>query len=111
MRRWVVAAMLWGVLVMSMAGCGASGADADPSATNGTSNRWHVGVLGPRSGPYDQCVNDRSIEEAFQSADMPSSHLGIKLVASATAEDAQRIADCLRQTLQTGEVSISSPES
>jgi hypothetical protein len=56
-------------------------------------------------------MDDPSIEESIQSLDMPSSHLGIKLKASATAEDAQRIADCLRQTLKTGEVSISSPGS
>lgn len=107
MRRWTLAPIIGSALVLSVVGCGSGGAPADPNTPK--SDRWNLGVRGQRSGPYSQCFDDPSIEEALQSADLPSSHLGITLVGSATAEDAQRIADCLKQTLKTGEVSISGP--
>ncbi|MDM7989321.1 hypothetical protein [Arthrobacter sp. zg-Y877] len=107
MRLWTLAPVIAGAVVLSMVGCGAGGAASEPK--NPQSDRWNLGVTGPRSGPYSQCLDDPSIEESLQSADFPSSHLGIRLVVSATAEDAQRIADCLKQTLSTGEVSISGP--
>ncbi len=68
-------------------------------------------MAGERSGPYEQCLDDAVIDEAFQSADYPSSHLGIRLAASATAADAQRIADCLRGNLDTGAVTVTGPAS
>ena len=66
-------------------------------------------MAGERSGPYGQCLDDPVIDEAFQSADYPSSHLGIRLAASATATAARRIADCLQTNLESGTVTVTAP--
>jgi hypothetical protein len=76
------------------------------------SDRWNISVLGPRSGgSIDRCLEDPLIEESVQTANLPSTHLGIKLLYTATQEDADRIADCLRESLGSGEVSITRPKS
>jgi hypothetical protein len=54
-------------------------------------------------------LEDPIIDEAVQSANLPSTGLGIKLLEAAEKEDAERIADCLRESLRRGEVSITSP--
>lgn len=83
----------------------------DADITLGTSDRWIVGVSGPRSGAIDPCLEDPVIEESIQSANLPSTHLSIKLREAAKKEDAERIADCLRRGLKSGDVSIISPKS
>ena len=106
MKRLLIIAF---VLLLVLGGC--ISPSPDSRITPGISDRWNVGVTGPRSGkPLDRCLSDPSIEESYESLDLPSTHLGIKLVASATKEDAQRIADCLEQRLETGDVSITSPK-
>lgn len=97
------------LLPLALASCG--GAADETSITPGTSDRWSVSVLGPRDGAStDHCFEDPLIEESLQSADLPSTHLGIKLHETATQEDAERIANCLRERLSSGEVSIRSPK-
>ena len=76
----------------------------------GESDRWVVGVAGQRSGAIDPCLEDPIIEESIQSANLPSTHLSIKLRKTAKEEDAERIADCLRRRLKSGDVSIISPK-
>jgi hypothetical protein len=83
----------------------------EANITPGTSDRWVVGVSGPRSGAIDPCIEDPAIEESIQSANLPSTHLSIKLREAAKKEDAERIADCLRRRLKSGDVSIVSPKS
>jgi len=97
------------LLPLVLASCG--GAADGTSITPGTSDSWNVSVLGPRDGAStDHCFEDPLIEESIQSADLPSTHLGIKLLETATQEDAERIANCLRERLSSGEISIRSPK-
>jgi hypothetical protein len=101
-----------GLLLTMPLALGSCGVATDAkSVTPGTSDRWSVSVLGPRDGAsIDHCFEDPLIEESIQSADLPSTHLGIKLLETATQEDAERIAGCLRERLSSGEVSIRSPK-
>lgn len=96
------------LLPLALGSCGTAPGETD--ITPGPSDRWNVSVLGPRDGDsIDHCLEDPLIEESIQSANLPSTHLGIKLLETATQEDAERIADCLRESLISGEVSIRSP--
>lgn len=96
-------------LLLALGSCAVVPDDAD--ITPGASDRWLVGVSGPRSGAIDGCFDDPTIEESISSANLPSTHLSIKLREAGTKEDAQRIAHCLRRGLTTGSVSIRSPGS
>lgn len=95
------------LLPLALGGCGT--APDETEITLGPSDRWNVSVLGPRDGSIDHCLEDPLIEESIQSANLPSTHLGINLLETAKQEDAERIADCLRESLISGEVSIRSP--
>lgn len=97
-----------GVLPLVLGSCAVNPGDADISS--GTSDRWIVGVSGPRSGVIDPCLKDPIIEESIASANLPSTHLSIKLRETAKKEDAVRIADCLRRGLKSGDVSIVGPK-
>jgi hypothetical protein len=98
------------LLPLTLGSCGAMQGEANISP--GASNRWHVSVLGSReSASIEHCLEDPLIEEAIQSADMPSTHLSIKLLETATQKEAERIADCLRPKVGSGEVTITSPRS
>lgn len=92
-----------------LGGCGAQRQQPEP--TPGSSDRWHVFVSGPRGDEsrIEPCLKDAAIDEAIQTLDLPSTHLGIKLQKSAGEEDARRIAECLTGNLESGEVSIGSP--
>lgn len=115
----VAAATVGSVLVLStVAGCGSGASGRDGTGSDGTGpggpsgqpGRWTISALEPGSGSYEQCLEDPFIEESFLSADYPASLLGLTLTADATAEDAQRIAACLRQVLPEGEVTVTGPE-
>lgn len=97
------------LLPLALGSCGT--VTGKTEITTGSSDRWNVSVLGPRSGAsLDPCLEDPLIEDSVQTANLPSTHLGIKLLETATQEDAERIADCLRESLGSGEVSITSPK-
>ena len=102
-------------VVLAVAGCGhRAGSDSGTGNASGNpsgnaSGTWTVGLVGERSGPYERCQDDPVIDEAIQSADYPSSHLGIRLAASATAADARHIADCLQRNLKSGTVTVTGP--
>jgi hypothetical protein len=105
-RHWMGVFLIPLVLV----GCGA--APGATVVTPGTSDRWHVTVLGAMDGAsIGHCFEQAPIEEAIQSADLPSTHLDIKLLETATQEEAEQIADCLRPNVGKAKVSISSPQS
>lgn len=100
----------WFVLPLVLGSCGTAAGQS--SISPGTSDRWHVSVLGARDGAaIGHCFEDPLIEQSIESANLPSTHLAIKLLETATQEDAGRIADCLRENLGSGEVSITSPRS
>lgn len=102
-----VAAML--LIAFAAGGCGTE--PDDPPITPGSSDRWHVHVTGPRGDDsrIEDCLDDLAIEESIQTANLPSTHLSIKLQTTAAEADAKRIADCLHQSLESGDVSIASP--
>lgn len=105
-RRW----MGLFLLPFALGSCGR--ASGETSITPGTSDRWHVSVLGSRGGAaIEHCFEDPLIEQSIESLDLPSTHLSIKLLETATEDDAERIADCLKPSIGSGEVSITSPSS
>jgi hypothetical protein len=103
-RRWVIGISL---LTLALGSC--AQVPNEVNIATGISDRWLVGVSGPRSGEIDRCVEDPIIEEAIESANLPSTSLGLKLQEAAKEEDAKRIADGLRRGLNSGDVSIVSP--
>ncbi|MCC3271452.1 hypothetical protein MUK71_08945 [Arthrobacter zhangbolii] len=104
----VVAARSAAVLaaVLALAACGTGGADSP----DGRPDRWTVSASDPGTGLYEQCLEDPLVEESYVSADYPASHLGISLAGAATDEDAQRVAECLRQALPSAKVSVMGPQ-
>lgn len=104
--QWIIGAS---GLLLALGSCAVVPGDVD--ITPGASDRWLVGVSGPRSGAIDGCLEDPTIEESISSANLPSTHLTIKLREAGTKDDAERIADCLRRSLTNGSVSIRSPRS
>lgn len=96
------------VLAMMLTACSGVGSNAYDRVP-GDGEFWSVGVADPRFDSRNSCLEDPSILTSVQSADLPSSRLGIELVSGATEEDAVRIADCLSAALVSGEISIGSP--
>lgn len=88
-----------------VAGCSATGI----SVVDTDSPTWSVVVSDPRFSAQETCSDDPSVETALMSADMPSSGLGISLVAGATSDDAHRVAACLDEALDSGVVTIMRP--
>ena len=111
---WIIVLVVVGFIVAGLwamtAVLPANTAPGETEITPGPSDRWNVSVLGPRDGSIDHCLQDPLIEESVQTANLPSTHLGIKLLETAAQEDAERIADCLRESLGSGEVSITRPK-
>ncbi|GAA4900423.1 hypothetical protein GCM10025789_18540 [Tessaracoccus lubricantis] len=91
---------------MLLAGCSQV---PDVRTVDANGNQWSVGVADPRFSGDDRCDSDSMIEATVMSADLPPSGLGITLRPEATEDDAQRIAECLRNALTSGEITISRP--
>ncbi|WP_167043847.1 hypothetical protein [Salinibacterium sp. ZJ454] len=109
-------------LIAVLTGCASSTGSPvfDPEQTAGASSgsyeretgedtSWGVGATDPRYESLSPCSEDPSIETAVQSADLPSSRLGMRLVPGSTEADALRIADCLAIALTGGQIWISAP--
>jgi hypothetical protein len=97
------------VLALTLAGC----AEAPPASyerTEGEGDLWFVGAKDPRFESLSPCSEDPSVGSSVQSADLPSSHLSMQLIAGSTEEDAVRIADCLGDALTSGQVWITAPK-
>lgn len=92
--------------VLLLTGCAGV---SEPQLVEGDGAAWSIGVAEPRFAGDERCDSDPMIDTAVMTADMPSSGYGITLVAEATEEDAQRVADCLRDALTSGTITISSP--
>lgn len=93
-----------------LAGCAAAGPSSDEyKRSTSHDGSWNVGATHPRYDTLAPCEEDPSVERALVSADLPGSHLGIKLLPGSTEEDAVRVADCLAETLSSGEIWIASP--
>jgi hypothetical protein len=108
MRRRLSIVMALPILGVALAGCSGASFGAYDRVTGG-GETWSVSVADPRFESLDSCSEDPSVAVALQSADLPSSSLGIQLVAGSTEDDAVRIADCLTTALVSGEISIISP--
>lgn len=97
------------VLALLLVGCAGMQAGSFQRSIS-EDDSWNVGALHPRYDSLSPCVEDSSVERALVTADLPSSHLGIRLVPDSTEMDAVRIAECLDRVLISGEIWISSPE-
>ncbi len=67
---------------------------------------WQVEVGGVRGEDAWQCMVDPVVAETWQTADYPSSAMGLVLTPEGTEEDASRIAACLQTVLPDSEVII-----
>ncbi|GAA3270986.1 hypothetical protein AAU01_13420 [Paenarthrobacter aurescens] len=94
------------LLPLALVSCGE--VPSEETISSDPSGRWHVSVLGPRESDasIEHCLEDPLIDEAIQSANLPSTHLSIRLLETATQKEAERIADCLRANVGSGKVSI-----
>ena len=100
-------------LLFLLSACAASPQPGEYTRTISADDRWSVGVEHPvfvTSAVGTACEDDSSVETAVQSADMPSSHIGYRLIGGASESDALRIAACLEESLSSGTISISSPK-
>jgi hypothetical protein len=87
------------VLLLS-AGCGNAAQGSMPFVSDSPEDEqvfWQVEVTGAWSGDVGPCVSDPAVASSWQSADMPSSHLGLVLVPDASEADAARVAQCLHE--------------
>lgn len=96
-------------LVVLLAACAPAAPAAYPRSAS-ADDRWGVGVSFPVYESLDHCEDDPSVENALMTADLPTSHLGIRLNAGASEVDAVRVASCVGQALSSGKVTILSPE-
>lgn len=115
-RRFFAAVGALGVLTAVLTGCASVSEPEQAPVSSGSYARetgedtsWSVGATDPRYESLSPCSEDLSIETSVQSADMPSSRLGMRLVPGSTEADALRIADCLATALTSGKVWISAP--
>lgn len=97
-------------LVMLLGACSAPPDPGKYTRTASTDDRWNVAVSYPAYSSLAGCDDDPNVESAVQSADMPSSKLGIRLKAGSSEADALRIADCVAAALSSGELTIAAPE-
>ena len=96
------------LLVVLLAAC-APISPADYPRTASADGRWGVAVSFTVYESLDTCEDDPSVENAIMSADMPTSHLAVRLHAGSSEADAMRVAECVDQALTSGEITIFSP--
>lgn len=105
MRKQIFAPLL----VVLLAAC-APAAPADYPRAASADGRWSVAVGFPVYESLDTCADDPSVESAITSADMPTSHLAVRLHAGSSEADAVRVAECVDHALITsGEITIFPP--
>jgi hypothetical protein len=95
--------------ILVAVGCGNGPQRSEPPVTDGTEEAqafWEIGLTGALSGDAGPCAADPVVAGSWQSADMPSSHLGLALVPEASEADAERIAECLRAAFPDSEMTI-----
>lgn len=96
-------------LAVLLAAC-ATAAPAGYPRVASADDRWGVGVSFLVYESLEHCEDDPSVENALVTADLPTSHLGIRLNAGSSEVDAVRVASCVGQALSSGKVTILSPE-
>lgn len=97
------------ILVVLLTACAPPPAADYPRAAS-DDDRWGVGVSFPVYESLTHCEDDPSVEQSVVTADMPASRLGIRLDAGSAEVDALRVAKCVEQALNSGKVTILSPE-
>lgn len=68
------------------------------------SGRWQIDVSGIQNIDTRHCTVDTSVAETWQTAEFPSSSMGLSLVPEAQETDTTRIVECLRTALPDSEV-------
>jgi hypothetical protein len=91
------------LLVVMLAACAAS---VDYPRAASADDRWGVAVSFPVFESMDTCEDDPSVESAVMSADMPASHLAVRLNRGSSEADAMRVAECVDQKLSGGDITI-----
>lgn len=94
------------LVVVMLAACAPP---ADYPRTASADDRWSIAVSFPVYESLNACEDDPNVERALISADMPTSHLAVRLNAGSSESDAMRVAECVEQALTSGEVTIFSP--
>lgn len=99
-RRWfavsATGALAWGMTASS----------TTPGIDVPDDGPWVVGIAHPR-GEYGHCVTDSAVEDAWSTADMPSSSASISFKPDAAKVDVQRLLRCLEDSLTSGEIELS----
>ena len=70
---------------------------------------WQVAVLHPSPLPPDACAEDAAVDSSVMTADMPASRVGYTLASGSTESDAMRVAECIQQGVDSGEITITPP--
>jgi hypothetical protein len=77
------------VVALLLAGCAAAGSSSDSyHRSTSRDESWNVGATHPRYDTLAPCDGDPNVESAVVRADLPSSHLGMRLLPNSTEEDA-----------------------
>lgn len=74
-----------------------------------TGDVWQVAVLRPSPIPPGACAEDAAVDTAVMTADLPASRVGYTLLAGSTETDAMRVAECVQQGIESGEITITPP--
>lgn len=94
------------LFVVILAACAPPG---DYPRAASADDRWNIAVSFPIYESLNACEDDPSVERALVSADMPTSHLAVRLNAGSSEADAMRVAECVEQALTSGAITIFSP--
>lgn len=107
------------IAVLLITGCGYSpGAENAPSSpgadarvagipsTRPGATHWQVEVSGIQGKDPWPCIDDPVVAETWQTADYPSSQMGVVLRPEGTKEDASGIAACLQTVFSDSEVIV-----
>lgn len=98
-------------MLVLTSGCSSMSPSGKYDVVDGSSDDWWIGVKYPEFGPdtTGDCTDDDMVEGSNLSFDEPSSGSTVWLTASALENDAIRIAQCIDETLTSGEIAIYRP--
>ena len=72
--------------------------------------RLVIGVSWPKGSDWEHCVRDALVEEGVIAASLPPAWATFRLKADTSMGEAQRIADCIRDRLDTGSGAVTVTE-
>lgn len=108
LRRLASGAILVATGLLATTGCTHEGLPP-PSIETADGYFWMVVVENPRFDGVDTCGRDPAVKIGVLSADTPPSAYRIELKNGTTEDDANRIAACLEESLESGVIIVSGP--